>query len=199
MERGSEKLNLTVYGQAKGAGSKTAEVACYGKGHDRVPIRDKDGNFVLRYRHATKGTEAWMKEVAKQAAYAWRGLAPLDAALWVDLTCFEDRPSTHYFQRASGPVLRPDAPAYPHSTTTHDSGKMRRAVEDALTADRNGKWAAVWTDDKRVIDGHDRKRYCDSGDEPRAVIRVGVMVAQTVADLGIPSPAPAGQERLIAA
>lgn len=190
MEHGPEKLRLTVYGEPKGAGSKTAEPA--GKrGHE---ARDGEGRIILIYRHATKGTAEWMATVAKEARIAWRGLPPLDCALWLDLTCFETRPKGHFY--ADG-RLRPGAPAYPHQTKTHDSGKLRRAVEDCLTKDRDGKWAAVWTDDRRVVDGHDRKRYCDNGDEPRAVIRVGVMAAQTAEEAGICTPAPPGQAALV--
>lgn len=187
---GPERLRLTVYGQAKGAGSKTAEPA--GKRFNEA--RDHEGRIILIYRHATKGTEAWMKAVAKEARIAWAGMAPLDAALWLDLTCYEMRPDGHFY--ADG-RLRPSAPAYPHRTTTHDSGKLRRAIEDALTKDKDGKWAAIWTDDKRVVDGHDRKRYCDHGDEPRAVIRIGLMTAQTVEQAGIATPPPPGQAALV--
>jgi len=187
MNLGPEKLRLICYGQPKGAGSKTAEPL----GKRGAEVRDREGRIVLKYRHATLGTKDWMDAVAKEARIAWRGLGPLSGALWLDLTCYEDRPASHY-RGGSERLLRPEAPAYPHRTRTHDSGKLRRAIEDSLTE-------VVWEDDKRVIDGHDRKRYCDNGDEPRAVIRVGVMVAQTVADLGIPSPAPVGQEQLLAA
>lgn len=193
MDLGPERLHLTVYGQPAGAGSKTSEPL----GRVGAEVRGRNGRIVLKTRPASKFTEPWMKAVAKEARIAWRGLPPLDAALWIDLTCYERRPDGHYYQRKAGPVLRPDAPAYPHQTTTHDSGKMRRAVEDALTQDPDGKWAAVWVDDKRVVDGHDRKRYCDNGDEPRAVIRVGLMAVATVEEAGIVPPAPAGQVALV--
>lgn len=191
MDRGPMKLHLTVYGQPKGAGSKTAEPL----GKRGREVRDADGRIVLKYRHATEGTEEWMLAVAKEARIAWRGLAPLDAALWIDLTCYQLRRSDHFF--ADG-RLKPTAPAYPHQTKTHDSGKMRRAVEDALTADPKSKWAAVWVDDKRVVEGADRKLYCDDDNpEPKAVIRVGAMAAQTAKDAGIVSPAPPGQVALV--
>lgn len=201
MERGPEKLRMRIFGQPAGAGSKTAEVVCRGRGRgrDKVPVLDQYGNFILRYRHATKGTAKWMALVEKEAQIAWQGLDPLDGAIWVEIDCYETRPDGHY--RADG-SLRPDAPAHPHRTTTHDSGKQRRAIEDALTNVR------IWADDKRVTDGHDRKHYCDqeaavlegeSWREPRALIRVGVMAEQTVEEAGITSPPPAGQEQLLAA
>jgi Holliday junction resolvase RusA-like endonuclease len=204
MERGPELFRLTVYGQPAGAGSKTAEVVCRGRrGEPKVPVRDERGNFILRYRHATKGTEEWMATVEKEAGIGWGQGDPIEGPVWIEIDCFEARPDAHF--RADG-TLRPDAPAHPSRTITHDSGKMRRAIEDAITN------ATVWADDKRVVDGHDRKHYCDreavvfekelEGDrwrEPRAVIRIGRMAAATVADAGITSPPAAGQVQLLAA
>lgn len=199
MERGPEIFRLTVYGQPAGAGSKTAQ-PIGDRFHER---RDSDGRLILIYRHATKGTEKWMATVEKEAGIGWRGRGPVDGPIWVEIDCFEARPDGHF--RADG-SLRPDAPAHPSRTVTHDSGKMRRAIEDALTN------AEVWADDKRVVDGHDHKHYCDreavvredelEGDrwrEPRAVVRIGRMAHATVAEAGITSPPAAGQEQLIAA
>jgi Holliday junction resolvase RusA-like endonuclease len=202
MERGPELFRLTVYGQPAGAGSKTAEVVCRGRGRDKVPVLDEHGNFILRYRHATKGTEKWMATVEREAGIGWTGRESMDGPLWVEIDCFEARPDGHF--RADG-TLRPDAPARPSRTITHDSGKMRRAIEDALTN------AGVWVDDKRVVDGHDRKHYCDRESvalevelerdrwrEPRAVVRVGQMAHATVGEAGITSPPASGQEQLLA-
>lgn len=195
MERGRELFRLTVYGQPAGAGSKTAQTL----GKRGAEARDSDGRIILIYRPASKFTKPWMDAVAKEAGVCWRDRVPMDGALWLLLDCWETRPKHHF--RADG-TLKPDAPAHPHKTDTHDSGKMRRAIEDSLTN------AAVWVDDKRVTDGHDRKHYCDqeaavlegeSWREPRALIRVGIMKAQTVEEAGIASPPPAGQEQLIAA
>jgi Holliday junction resolvase RusA-like endonuclease len=199
MDRGRELFRLTVYGQPKGAGSKTAQPIGE-RFHER---RDSDGRLILIYRHATKGTEKWMSTVEKEAGIGWAGKPPIDGPVWVEIDCFEPRPESHF--RADG-SLRPNAPAFPDRTVTHDSGKLRRAIEDALTN------AGVWADDKRVVAGGDRKHYTDREAavlpseleddrwrEPRAVIRVGVMAAATVADAGITSPPAAGQEQLLAA
>jgi len=171
-------------------------------GKIRLPVL-KDGRYLLRYRHATKGTAEWMAAVERDATIGWRGREQMDGPLWVEIDCFEARPVGHF--RADG-SLRPDAPAHPDRTVTHDSGKMRRAVEDALTN------AEVWSDDKRIVDGGDRKHYCDreavvlepEGEddrwrEPRAVIRIGRMAHATVEEAGITSPPAAGQEQLLAA
>ena len=198
MKRGAELLRLTVYGQPKGAGSKTAEPL----GKRFKEARDADGRLILKYRHATKGTAEWMEIVEREARIAWRNAAAMDGPLWVTIDCFESRPAGHFRTGQFAHLLRPAAPAHPDTTDTHDSGKLRRAVEDALTA------AGVWADDKRVVDGHDRKHYCDpesqvleaeSWREPRALIRVGRMLHATVEEAGITSPPAAGQEQLIAA
>jgi Holliday junction resolvase RusA-like endonuclease len=86
--------------------------------------------------------------------------------------------------------LKPDAPAYPHRTSTGDSDKLRRAVQDALTG-------VVYLDDKLVVDGADRKDY-----HSRAccIIHVGLMEAQTAVEAGLAEPLdPVGQETLLAA
>jgi Holliday junction resolvase RusA-like endonuclease len=195
MEKGRELFRLTVYGQPAGAGSKTAQPA----GKRFHEARDKEGRIILIYRPASKFTKPWMDAVAKEAAVCWRDRDPMDGALWVLIDCYELRPKSHFY---SDGRLRSDAPAHPHITDTHDSGKMRRAIEDSLTN------SGVWVDDKRVTDGHDRKHYCDqewaalegeSWREPRALIRVGVMKAQTVEEAGIASPPAPGQAQLIAA
>jgi Holliday junction resolvase RusA-like endonuclease len=192
MDHGAELLRLTCYGQPAGAGSKTAEVATRGRGGP--PLRDANGRFVLRYRHASKFTAPWMEAVEREARIAWRGLEALCGPLWLELTCFEARPKAHFRTGRYSHLLRPDAPAYPDVTETHDSGKLRRAIEDSLTN------AGVLSDDKRIVDGRDRKRYCDAlHPEPKAVIRVGRMVHRTVEEAGLVSPDPAGQESLVAA
>lgn len=184
MSFGPERLRLTVHGQPAGAGSKTAEPL----GKPGREARDRSGRIVLKYRHASKFTAPWMEAVAKEAEVAWAGLEPLCGPLWFDLTCYEERPAGH-FRGGRARLLRAEAPAYPDITRTHDSGKMRRAAEDALTG-------IVWGDDKQVVDGHDRKLYCDEGDGPRAVIRVGVMEWATVEEAGIVSTPP-GQAALV--
>lgn len=210
MKRGAELLRMTVYGQPAGAGSKTAEVVTHGRGGPIVwangpkilPGGKVIGMPMLRYRPASKFTGPWMRELEKQAEIAWRGATPLDGPLWVLVDSWESRPRGHFRTGQYAHLLKPDAPAHPDTTDTHDSGKMRRAAEDALTN------ARIWADDKRVVDGHDRKHYCDpeatilEGEawrEPRQLIRVGRMLHATVEEAGITSPAPAGQEQLIAA
>lgn len=188
-EKGPELLRLTIWGQPAGAGSKTAEV-CTRKNERGVKVPIKDGDrYVLRYRHASKFTEPWMNVVEREAGIAWKGDPPLDGALWLECEFFECRPSTHYFDRKAGRVLRPDASAYPDATKTHDVDKMRRAISDSLTN------AKVLADDKRIVGGFAWKDFAENigENEPKAVIRVGRMAKQTVEDLGLVTPDPAGQ------
>lgn len=202
LTRGPERLRIVIPGQAAGAGSKTGDPIMRnnpafspsqpeGPGNYRkVPVLDSDsGRPLLRMRHMSKFTEPWMEYVTLVARTAWKSRPMLEGAAWLEIDCYEARPAAHF--RSSG--LRPDAPARPSKTRTADSGKLRRAIEDALSG-------VVWRDDKQVVDGADRKHYCDD-EYPRAcaVVSVGLMAAQTAADAGLATPAPAGQESLLAA
>ena len=192
-DRGPTLFALRVHGQPTGAGSKTAQPL----GQRGKEKRRHDGSLILIYRHQSDKTKPWMETVEKatMAAKARQQLETVDAAVWVSIECFEQRPESHFL--ADG-RLRPDAPAHPHSTMTHDSGKLRRAIEDALTN------VELWADDKRVVDGGDRKHYCDidavifDGEdwrEPRALIRVGLMLYQTVEEAEIKSPPRSARRR----
>lgn len=160
----------------------------------RIPVLDEHGRPMVRQRHASKTTEPWMEFVEYHAKMAWAGKELLDGALWIDFESYETRPKAHYRTGKFAHLLRPDAPAYPHSTVTGDSDKLRRAIEDALTD-------VVWIDDKRVTWGADQKDFAENiGErEPFAVITLGRMEAQTVTDLGLVSPDPQGQSSLLAA
>lgn len=189
-ERCPAALELAVPGQPAGAGSKTAQ-AIGKRGDER---RDHTGRIVLIYRPSSPATEPWMEKVetvARQFTVDNEWDAPLDGALWLDVAFYELRPSAHYFHRQGGDVLRPNAPAYPHITATHDIDKMRRAISDSLTN------AKVIADDKRIVAGGAWKYYADA--PPRsacAVIRLGLMLHQTVEEAEIKSPPPIGQEVL---
>lgn len=182
---GEVAFDLTVIARGKGepagAGSKTADVVMKGKKGEKRKIVYKDGRPLLRYRPASKFTKPWMDYVKKCAAEVWGDREPLRGAVWLDLECYEPHVDTHFRSGRFGHLFHPSAPAYPHSTTTPDSGKLRRAIEDSLTG-------IVWGDDKQVVAGRDRKFYIRPGEgKARAVIRVGLMPEQTVVDLGLPT------------
>lgn len=184
---------MTVYGQAAGSGSKSPMPLGRMVDGRFQPVFDEKGRPRFYVKPASEKTKPWMELVEYESRAAWRSRPGLDGPLWIDIDFYEKRPAAHFF--ADG-RLRPDAPAFPHVTTTHDSGKLRRAIEDALTN------AKLWADDKRVVDGADRKFYCDAEHrDPRAIIRVGVMAFATVGEgvaAGHLAPsAPAEQTALI--
>lgn len=184
---------MKVAGQAAPAGSKTADPVMRKNptGGLPIPVLDpKTGRPIVRQRHANEHTRPWMDIVAQQARYMWGAKPLLEGAVWCELRCYQPRPKTHFRTGRFSHLLRPDAPAYPHKTKTGDSDKLRRAVQDALTG-------VVYLDDKLVVDGDDRKFYSDRA---YAVIRVGLMAAQTTLDAGlVESPDPVGQPSLLAA
>jgi Holliday junction resolvase RusA-like endonuclease len=190
MKRGPALLEMTVAGRPEPAGSKTADPIMRRDGDGTVrPVLDGRGRPVFRQRHANPKTKPWMNRVAEQAAAMWGGRALLDGAVWVEILSLEPRPKSHYRTGRYSHLLHPDAPAYPHRTSTGDSDKLRRAVQDALTG-------VVYRDDKLVVDGGDRKDYWTSA---CCIIHVGLMEAQTCFDLGIAAAldaVPEGQETL---
>lgn len=185
---------MVVYGQAAGSGSKSPmPLGRWGKNGRFIPVLDEKGRPRFYVKPSSEKTKPWMELVEYESRIAWRSRPVLDGPLWISIDFYEKRPDGHFF--ADG-RLRPDAPMYPHSTTTHDSGKLRRAVEDALTN------AKLWADDKRVVNGGDEKFYCDADHrDPRAIIHVGVMDFATVGEAvaaGVLAPsAPAEQTALI--
>lgn len=188
-QRGPERFRFKVPGQAAGAGSKKAFAVRRGDGSFVI---GKGGQPLLNYTHDSKKTGPWMKLVEKTAAVGWGDRLPLAGPLYIDLWFYEMRPAKHFLQRKSGRVLRPDAPAYPDQTETHDYDKMRRAISDSLTN------AAVIADDKRVVGGEGWKLYADNFNltAPFAMVIVGSMNFATVEEAGLLTPDPAGQATL---
>lgn len=192
--RGPCRFELTIPGQPAGAGSKVPmPKGRMVRGRFKA-VFDKIGRPVFYVKPDSELTLPWMQKVksyAEAERHRTRLDDPLDGALWLDVSFFEVRPVSHFFNRKSGRVLRPDAPAFPHVTKTHDKDKMRRAISDSLTQ------AGVLADDKRVVAGAAWKFYAD--DPPRqacAVVRVGHMLHQTVLEAGIVPPPPGNQEQL---
>jgi Holliday junction resolvase RusA-like endonuclease len=189
-ERGAERFRFKVPGQAAGAGSKKAFPVTRGDGSF---VYTKGGVLLLNYTHDSKKTAPWMKAVKQVAKTGWGDRAPLDGPLYVDLWFYEMRPAGDYLKRKAGRVLRPDAPAYPDQTQTHDYDKMRRAISDSLTQ------AGVIADDRRVVGGEGWKLFADNFNlaEPFTVVIVGSMNFTTVEEAGLVTPDPAGQAALV--
>lgn len=189
-ERGQQLLTFVVPGQPAGAGSKQPMPKGRMVGGRFQAVTDQNGRPVFYVKPASEATEPWMKRVEEYARLEWRNRGQIGGSLFLDVNFFENRPGDHYFKRKAGDILRPDAPAWPHQTKTHDVDKMRRAISDSLTR------AEVLVDDKRVVGGEQWKFYCEAEEEePRAVLRLGRMKLQTAQEAGLIS-APAGQETL---
>lgn len=191
VRRGPTRFELTIPGQPAGSGSKVPMPKGRMAGGRFRAVFDKIGRPVFYVKPDSELTLPWMRKVEAAARQHWGDRPALDGALWLNASFFEKRPLSHYFKRKAGLVLRPDAPAFPHITKTHDKDKMRRAISDALTK------AGVLADDKRIVAGSAWKFYAD--DPPRqacAVVTVGHMLHQTVEDAGLIPPAPEGQTQL---
>lgn len=193
---GPELFRVTVDGQPYGAGSKSAIPVTRGpkgplvfRNPPRIAGGQVWGQPIINQRPSSKYTEPWMETVEVVAGAKWGGRAPIDGALWLDVFFYERRTKGHFF--ADG-RLKPDAPAHPHATDSHDVDKLRRAISDSLTN------AKVLADDKRVIGGNEWKLFCDNPRRrPCAVIIVGRMEHQTALEAGLVSPPPEGQEQLL--
>lgn len=106
-----------------------------------------------------KELRPWRKAIARAAAEAAAGLPawPLakHAAAELDVTYWLPRPPSVSRSRRPLPSVRPD------------KQHLDRAVEDGLTDSK-----AIWVDDAQVTDGGSRKRYCEPGGRPCAVITI---------------------------
>lgn len=134
----------------------------------------------------------WREAIGYSARAAYKGDL-IDGLLDVRCVFYKPRPKGHYGTGRNADLLKDSAPAAP--PTTPDSGKLARAVHDALTG-------VLWTDDSRIVDEVNAKRYCAKGEPERVEIEVRLAQAQTVGDLvamgalDLPRPEPVGFEQL---
>lgn len=128
---------FTVYGVAKGAGSK------------RAFVNPKTGQPIVT-DDSGKAGKTWRQEVTTAGIRAMQehGLEVFDGPLAVEFVFVRPRPASHYGSGKNANVVKPSAPAFP--STRPDVLKLARAVEDALTK-------VVWTDDARIVDERIRK------------------------------------------
>lgn len=202
-ERDEVELQFTVVGKLAGAGSKHAHLVTRRDGSIvfKAPPKIAGGKVwgwpIFNMTHDSKFTEPWMKLVSQTAGIKWKKdhKEPLDGAIYLDITFFETRPQSHFYVRKEGKFLRPDAPAYPHATETHDFDKLRRAISDSLTQ------AGVIADDKRVVVGNGWQAFADEKPYAEcAAIRLGRMLYQYAGEVpGFTPPPPVkGQQTLTA-
>lgn len=130
---------FTVYGDPAPAGSKTRATSPDGS---RTWVRD-----------SSKRSYPWKAAVSAAAGEAMNGDGLLDGPLFLSLTFFRTRPSSHFGTGRNAGVLKPSAPAHP--TKKPDVLKLARAVEDAMTG-------IVYRDDAQIVVERLEKRF-DSG------------------------------------
>lgn len=129
--RGVE-FSLTVFGEAKPAGSK------------RGFVNKKTGKVVLS--DANKNSRPWKDLISQEAGKLMSDRLLIDGPLEVTFTFYRKRPLGHSGARG----LKPSAPRYP--ITKPDVLKLARAAEDAMTG-------IVYPDDAAIVDEHLFKRY----------------------------------------
>ncbi len=133
------RIEFTVYGEAKTAGSKKA-----------YPFQSKStGRLGVRVTHDNPKTKDWMAMVGQVAAAHYDGEL-LKGPLRLFLQFVRVRPMGHFGTGRNAGTLKDSAPRYP--TTRPDTVKLARAVEDALTK-------VIWHDDSQVVVHELRKSY----------------------------------------
>lgn len=187
-----EPISFIVEGRAVTQGSKNPLVPKYG-----------DGTFVLRHKKSCPGSyskeqgrafakagcgcpamvntiddneaelQPWREAVGWAARIAYKG-EKLDCLMVMSLVFVKPRPKSHYGTGRNAEVLKDSAPAQPG--VKPDTGKLARAVEDALTG-------VLYTDDSLLVDTFHSKRYCHRWEPERVLVSLRPAVAQTVGDL----------------
>lgn len=140
-----------VQGESRPAGSKTAMPIWCKKTGDYLR---KDGRIVTRAMHPKTKTKESVRDYMNRAAAAARetyGDGPLlEGPLRLVAVFYRPRPRGHFGTGRNIGKLKASAPPYP--TTTPDTLKLCRAVEDALKK-------VIWRDDSQVCDHSIRKMY----------------------------------------
>jgi len=138
-------IEITIYGHAEPAGSKTKTQ--YG-------VRDSNPR-----------SKVWKEEVRREAA---RILASdvnsklLDGPLRVRFTFYRPRPKGHYGTKGD---LNAAGRRATHPTTKPDTTKLIRGVEDALTG-------IVWRDDSQIVQQAGAKKW---GEPERVHIQIELL------------------------
>ena len=140
------KIQFTVYGEAKPAGSKRALVITpKGGGKPRAIVTD-----------ANKNSQSWKQEVSAAASMAYSGKL-LEGPLFVTFSFYRVRPKGHLKKDGN---LTSSAPLYP--TTRPDLLKVARGIEDSLTG-------VIYKDDSQIVNEVLEKLY---GDKAYVVVTI---------------------------
>lgn len=120
-----------------------------------------------------KNLRPWRDAIAWAARHAYQG-EKLDCLMVMSLVFIKPRPKAHYGTGRNAEVLKDSAPAAPG--VKPDTGKLARAVEDALTG-------TLYTDDSLLVDTFHSKRYCHRWEPERVLVTLRPAEFQTVGDL----------------
>lgn len=118
------------------------------------------GRGRMIHDHST-ALKTWRTQVTIAARHAWAGRDPIDQPCTIYATVYLPRPSSHYGTGKNAGKVKASAPPMPHKR--HDSDKLLRAINDAITQ------SGIWVDDSRATDMHIAKRY---GEHPGANITI---------------------------
>lgn len=170
-------IQITVYGKAEPAGSKTSFIP---KSNDLVmrlvaahtpeQVKAALGNLRANVVDANRNSSGWKEAVAWHAVEQYKG-KPLHGPLDMELIFVLARRKGDYGTGGNASVLKDSSPLHPDSRP--DTTKLTRGVEDALTG-------IAWIDDSQVVNQWCQKRY---GDRPRVEIRIRQTAITTVRDL----------------
>lgn len=136
-------LTFTVHGVAAPAGSKRG---FYNKKAGRVIVTDDSAR--------SRPWKAQVADAAAQALAAHPDPPPFDAALYLEIHFYVQRPKGHFGTGKNAGVVRSSAPTRP--TVKPDLLKLARAVEDALTG-------VCYRDDSQIVSEHLFKHYTTDG------------------------------------
>ena len=142
---GQPAIRFSVYGQQYPQGSKVSQVLCDRNGD---PVR-KNGRIVTIAREDNPKTFAWRQEVASAARAAYDGPLLLGPVLLV-VRFIRQRPAGHFGTGRNLGLVKGSAPSCP--TSTPDSLKLARAVEDAIAG-------VVYRNDSQVVRHSISKEY----------------------------------------
>jgi Holliday junction resolvase RusA-like endonuclease len=122
---------------------------------------------------ASKRTRPWREAVKQAALDATRLHDRFTTAVEVRLTCYFDRPRTHYRTGRNAELLRDSAPPYPANRSSGDADKLARACLDAIVD------GGVLADDSLVVDLTVAKRWAGEHDDALHIpgVRIEVRAA----------------------
>jgi Holliday junction resolvase RusA-like endonuclease len=182
-----EPISFVVEGHAMTQGSKRPFVPTY---KDGEPVRKHRADCPLGGGRA-RGCDcpimvntvddadregrlsAWRDAIAWTARSVYKGDV-LDSLLVMSLVFYKPRPKNHYGTGRNAEVLKDSAPAAPG--TKPDTGKLARAVEDALSG-------VIYADDALLVDTYHSKRYCHRWEPERVLVSIRPAEFQTVGDM----------------